>query len=131
MTRPFDLRAMPGVLGELVRRGWPDAALALVAEHGGLMLYVPKTQAARKGLEKLLGMDAAAWLVERYGGGDLLIPTARHAQAAKAEILRMRDAGASIRETAKACKVSVRWVSLLTASARPVDPDERQDALPL
>lgn len=114
---PYNLDALPGVLGELVRAGLANSALALLKERGGALVYIPKTEDGLPGLAHVIGLDAALFLSKRYGGETIFISTAKRAIATKAMIFKLRDEGRSVCDIAQACGVTVRWVSALVTQA--------------
>jgi len=120
----FDTRHLPGILGELARRGHGGAALVLAHRWGGTKRYI----SARPGsaLVDLIGAKAAAIVAVLCGGGDHDIPRAAVLDELKTKILTHPG---TTRETAIALGCHERYVRMVRNSGggipaprqRPVD----------
>jgi hypothetical protein len=97
---------LPGILGDLARRGCGGAALILADRWGGSKRYIPQT-AAGSLLEDLIGTKAAKILVEICGGTQQDVPNAACVDDIKAKILTYPG---GTRECAQALGCTERWV---------------------
>ena len=119
---------LPGILGELARRGMGGAALVLADRWGGTKRYISDKPGSV--LVDLIGVRAAKVVAEICGGGYHDIPRAGSLDHLKAKILAHPG---TTRETAVALGCHERYVRMVRSSgvsappvhrARPVD--ERQ-----
>ncbi|MBI3445619.1 MAG: hypothetical protein HY055_09725 [Magnetospirillum sp.] len=116
---------LPGILGELARRGHGGAALILADRWGGTKRYISDKPGSA--LVELIGMGAAVIVAEICGGGHHDIPRAASLDHLKAKILSHPG---TTRETAIALGCHERYVRMVRASgasapsgrrSRPVD----------
>lgn len=130
MTRRTDLDHLPGVLGELARKGHGGAALILANRWGGQKRYIPARPREGLALVDLIGLDAA-YVVAAYfhgsdpvaNGGDHDIPKTVLTARLAAEI---RAHPGTTREAARALNCTERYVRLVRQGEGPrqrkVDP---------
>jgi hypothetical protein len=106
---------LPGVLGELGRRGYVGAALVLSENWGGTQRYIPK-KVAGSILADMIGEDAAKVVIDYFGGvgGSNHIPNAECGGDVKVRILTYPG---TTRECAKVCGCSESWVRKVRADA--------------
>ncbi len=104
-----------------------DAALKLAHRFGGQSIYVSADPTADSPLALAFGIETARAIGGLLGSGEVTVPVAAAAafRARRAEILRLRDEGRTVREIAETLGISERSVWYSLARARR---DEIEDA---
>lgn len=94
------------------------AATGLLSEYGGMSVTIAK--APRPWLIEACGdADAAARLCAEFGGSDILLPASLVQQPTKKDkIIAMLEAGESLRECARQCRCTERYVQQVRADLR-------------
>ncbi len=115
---------LPGLLGELVRRGYPEAALILAGEWGGQKRYIPNKPGNL--LAELIGLEAAAVAAALFGGRDHDIPTGNGLNDLKSRILAHPG---TTRETAKAVGCTERYVRMVRRGSYGQKPPSRKQLI--
>lgn len=114
-----DLRpeGLPGVLADIARATSVEVAVKIAREWHGER-YIPVEPARDHPLSKLVGVKAARLIGRAIGGGQVKIRTAtavlRHYDAR-----RLRRAGLTLREIARAIGVTEEWAGRLCAGVEP------------
>lgn len=117
---------LPGMLGELARRGFGGEALKLANAWGGTKRYIPKAPTADSEICKIISLEAALVLAEAYGNRHHDIPMAAGVGNKKAALRRVAtEAGNTAAARAVGC--TARYVRMVRNGAKPKDP--RQDKL--
>jgi len=113
---------LPGILGELARRGYGGQALALAKSWGGTKRYIPPIPREGMALVAIIGLDAAQALAEIIAGmcGDSQqdIPRAAGLESVKIEILGHPG---GTRATAMALGCTERYVRMVRNSGEHRD----------
>ena len=110
----------PGVFQEAVQLIGEEAAAKLVAQYGGVRLYIPGTPRHGHPLHQLLGQEAAQQLSGEFGGMTVDIPRAcmLHNAQRNTLILADRAAGMSQRELALKYRLTERTIRKIAKLAR-------------
>lgn len=118
---------LPGVAGELARRGFGGEAVRLMLEWGGTKRTIPQNPVPGSPLVGVVGMDAALVLAALYGNTQVDIPSkGTLEETLKAGILRRAGNGDGTRAIAMALGCTERYVrAVLRRSGTPPRPDPR------
>lgn len=112
---------LPGMLGELARRGFGGEALKLAAAWGGHKHYIPKAPNADSEICKIISLEAAMVLAEGYGNRHHDIPQAAGIGDKKAALRRVPQ-DASTAAAARAVGCTARYVRMVRNGSKPKDP---------
>lgn len=119
---------LPGLLGELARRGHGGEALKLAAAWGGTKRYIPARPNPDSEICKVISLEAALVLAETYGGKDNDIPRAAGLGSVKAALRRFDPGGTGgTTDAARAVGCTARYVRMVRNGAK--DKDDRQGEL--
>ncbi|MGE4526811.1 MAG: hypothetical protein AB7D00_00465 [Rhodospirillaceae bacterium] len=113
--------ALPGMLGELDRRGLRADALQLAAAWGGTKRYIPAHPTPENEICKVISLEAALVLAETYGNRHHDIPLAAGLGSKKAALRRVEALDPT--DAARAVGCSARYVRMVR-NADPQDPDQ-------
>ncbi|BAE50559.1 hypothetical protein [Paramagnetospirillum magneticum] len=116
---------LPGLLGELARRGHGGEALKLAAAWGGTKRYIPANPNPDNEICKVISLEAALVLAEQYGGKDNDIPRAAGLGSVKAALRRLDPGGTT--DAARAVGCTARYVRMVRNGSK--DKDGRQGEL--
>lgn len=94
----------PGVFQEVVQLIGEEAAAKLVAQYGGVRLYIPGTPRHGYPLHQLLGQEAAQQLSGEFGGMTVDIPRACMLHTAQRNKLILADRAAGMSQRGLALK---------------------------
>lgn len=111
---------LPGLLGELARRGHGGEALKLAAAWGGTKRYIPSNPTADSEICKIISLEAARVLAETHGGKDNDIPRAAGLGNVKAALRRLDAVGTT--DAARAVGCTARYVRMVRNGSR--DPNQ-------
>jgi hypothetical protein len=117
---------LPGILGELSRRGHGGEALKLAAAWGGTKRYIPARPTADSEICKVISLEAALVLAEAYGNRHHDIPLAAGVGNKKAALRRVVEESGNT-AAARAVGCTARYVRMVRNGSRQKDP--RQDEL--
>jgi len=112
---------LPGILGELARRGHGGAALILADRWGGTKRYMSDKPGSV--LVDLIGVRAAKVVAELCGGGYHDVPRAAVLDHLKAKILAYQG---TTRETAIALGCHERYVRMVRSGTAGTEAGRRQ-----
>ncbi|MBF0095444.1 MAG: hypothetical protein HQL34_12995 [Alphaproteobacteria bacterium] len=129
MTEAKTSLRLPGILGELARRGHGGAALILAEAWGGTKHYISDLPGSA--LVRLIGAAAASVVAEKLRGEQHDIPNAKGLDSLKGRIL---EHPGTTRETAVALGCHERYVRYVRNAGAPAPKrtrpaDERQLSL--
>lgn len=115
----IDTALLEPILRDLVELIGLHATMAIVAKHGGTLLYISVKGDECEALVALIGAQAAATLSRHYGGERLFIPKALPALTAarNSNIKADRAAGTSLRELARRYRLGERRICQLLQGA--------------
>lgn len=105
------MTTLPGMLGELERRGFGGEALKLAAAWGGTKRYIPARPTADSEICKVISLEAALVLAETHGNRHNDIPLAAGLGSKKAALRRVEAAGNT--DAARAVGCSARYVRMV------------------
>ncbi|SBW09214.1 conserved hypothetical protein [uncultured Alphaproteobacteria bacterium] len=114
---------LPGMLGELERRGLRADALKLAAAWGGTKRYIPARPTSESEICKVISLEAAMALADAYGNGHHDIPLAAGLGSKKAALRRVLATGST--DAARAVGCSARYVRMVRNGSK----DTRQGDL--
>lgn len=128
---------MSGIIQELLDAGVEqDGIDRLLAQWGGLPLYVPQTFCPDHAIARVAGPEVASALVRLYGGLRPVLPlgASLRRERLRRQVHDLKEAGLNHVEIARRLGLHVRQVQRLAAGcpARPERPrDTRQMDLPI
>jgi hypothetical protein len=99
-------KMLPGLLGEMARRGFVKEAITLGKGWGGSKRYIPGNPEGSK-LASLIGTAAARFICHLYGGEQVDIPTLKSLTYQKLNII---DHSGGTRRCAQDVGCTERWV---------------------
>lgn len=114
---------LPGMLGELARRGFGGEALKLAAAWGGTKRYIPGKPTEGSEICKIICLPAALVLAEAYGDHHHDIPRAAGLGNVKAALRRVDAHGTT--DAARAVGCTARYVRMVRNSSKSKDPRQR------
>lgn len=97
----------PGVFQEVVQLIGEEAAAKLVAQYGGVRLYIPGKLSPKHPLRELLGQEIAQQLCGEFAGLAVEIPRGHMSQIARRNRLIMADRAAGMSQRERALKYHV------------------------
>lgn len=112
---------LPGILGELQRRGLGGEALKLAQAWGGTKRYIPAKVTADSEICRIISPEAAQVLAEAFGGRHHDIPLAAGVGDKKAALRRIAAEEGST-AAARAVGCTARYVRMVRNGAKPKDP---------
>ena len=117
MTSPTPQPLSPKVR-EMIRVIGSDAAHQLVAEWGGVRVYIPHRFRQDHPLVQTLGPESGRRLIQHYCGETLSIPRHLYASNKKSQIIDALLTGKPQRVIAREVEVSQRYVEKVAALIR-------------
>lgn len=109
---------------DLVALVGEDNLRALVAQFGGLVLYIPKDMTPDHPIAQTIGLDAARMLSKDMGGYRLLIPTGygQRLRERNRAICEAHAAGASVPDLVRRFHLSPRTITTVVSRGRRRQP---------
>lgn len=95
-----------------------DSAARLIAEKGGLTIFIPKQIPQSHFLIDIVGENAVELLIQEYSGLYVTIPKMLNNSSKKSMIIELWKKGLSVKSIAEDVSVSDRYVRQVVASVR-------------